>query len=58
MHTTKLPLKVSDISDNKTHNALWLQEPKVDMGSKVRREIEALLRQHAIWNPYNVQVPS
>lgn len=36
---------------------IWSQAPKVDMGSKVRREIEALLRQHAIWNPYNVQIP-
>lgn len=36
---------------------IWSNAPKVEMGSKVRREIEALLRQHAIWNPYNVQIP-
>ncbi|EAW14472.1 RNA helicase [Aspergillus clavatus NRRL 1] len=36
---------------------IWSQAPKVDMGNKVRREIENLLRQHTIWNPYNVQIP-
>lgn len=35
----------------------WSNAPKVEMGSKVRREIETLLRQHTIWNPYNVQIP-
>ncbi|PWY88986.1 DEAD/DEAH box helicase [Aspergillus heteromorphus CBS 117.55] len=36
---------------------IWSQAPKVDLGSKVRREIEGILRQHAIWNPYNVEIP-
>ncbi|THC88447.1 hypothetical protein EYZ11_012110 [Aspergillus tanneri] len=43
-------------SDNNKGKRLWSQAPKVDLGSKVRREIEGLLRQHAIWNPYNVQI--
>ncbi|OJI79471.1 hypothetical protein ASPTUDRAFT_131100 [Aspergillus tubingensis CBS 134.48] len=36
---------------------IWSQAPKVDLGGKVRREIEGILRQHAIWNPYNVEIP-
>ncbi|ODM19562.1 hypothetical protein SI65_04547 [Aspergillus cristatus] len=35
----------------------WSNAPKVEMGAKVRREIETLLRQHTLWNPYNVQIP-
>lgn len=35
---------------------IWSQAPKVDLGSRVRRDIEDLLRQHAIWNPYGVQM--
>ncbi|KAF7585860.1 hypothetical protein BBP40_009961 [Aspergillus hancockii] len=37
---------------------IWSHAPKVDLGSRVRREIETLLQQHAIWNPYNVQIPA
>ncbi|KAL1999239.1 hypothetical protein VTN02DRAFT_4828 [Thermoascus thermophilus] len=36
---------------------LWSLAPKVDMGSRIRRDIEELLRQHAVWNPYGVQIP-
>jgi HrpA-like RNA helicase len=36
---------------------IWSRAPKVDLGSRVRREIENLLQQHTIWNPYNVQIP-
>ncbi|OGM41547.1 hypothetical protein ABOM_010380 [Aspergillus bombycis] len=36
---------------------IWSNAPKVDLGSKVRREIESLLQEHAIWNPYNVKIP-
>ncbi|PYH91700.1 DEAD/DEAH box helicase [Aspergillus ellipticus CBS 707.79] len=43
--------------DNKSKR-IWSQAPKVDLGSKVRREIEGILRQHAIWNPYNVEIPN
>lgn len=35
---------------------IWSQAPKVDMGSKIRRDIEDLLRQHTIWNPYGVKM--
>ncbi|KAL3478636.1 P-loop containing nucleoside triphosphate hydrolase protein [Aspergillus californicus] len=43
-----------------THNKgakLWSSAPKVDLGNKVRREIEILLQEHAIWNPYGVKIP-
>lgn len=36
---------------------IWSHAPKVDMGTRMRRDIEELLRQHAIWNPYGVQIP-
>lgn len=36
---------------------LWSQAPKVDMGSRIRRDIEELLRQHAVWNPYGIRIP-
>ncbi|KAK2873394.1 hypothetical protein FQN49_002392 [Arthroderma sp. PD_2] len=34
----------------------WLKAPKVDMGDKVRRRAEDLIRQRAIWNPYMVEI--
>lgn len=36
---------------------IWSQAPKVDLGNKVRRDIESLLRQHTIWNPYSLHIP-
>ncbi|KAJ5102093.1 hypothetical protein NUU61_004315 [Penicillium alfredii] len=36
---------------------IWSQAPKVDMGHRIRREIEGLLRKHTIWNPYGVSIP-
>ncbi|PGH32069.1 hypothetical protein GX50_05138 [[Emmonsia] crescens] len=35
----------------------WLQASKVEMGSKIRRTIEGLVRQRAIWNPYSIRIP-
>ena len=35
---------------------LWSQAPKIEMGNRVRRDIEDLLRRHTIWNPYNVKM--
>ncbi|OJD13142.1 hypothetical protein AJ78_06365 [Emergomyces pasteurianus Ep9510] len=35
----------------------WLQATKVEMGSKIRRTIEGLVRQKAIWNPYGIRIP-
>ncbi|KAJ5610985.1 hypothetical protein N7510_007704 [Penicillium lagena] len=35
---------------------IWSQAPKVDMGNKIRQEIEGLLRDHAIWNPYGIKI--
>lgn len=37
---------------------IWSQAPKVDMGTRIRREIEGLLRQHTVWNPYGVKIPA
>ncbi|KAL4768245.1 P-loop containing nucleoside triphosphate hydrolase protein [Aspergillus nidulans var. acristatus] len=36
---------------------VWTNAPKVDLGNRVRREIEALVQEHAIWNPYDVKIP-
>src|SRR5436190_8072753 len=35
----------------------WQHAPKIDMGSRVRQSIEDLVRQNAIWNPYNAEIP-
>ncbi|KAJ5690587.1 hypothetical protein N7462_004979 [Penicillium macrosclerotiorum] len=42
--------------DNKGKR-VWSQAPKVDMGTRIRREIESLLRQHTVWNPYGIEIP-
>ncbi|RMJ27522.1 DEAD DEAH box helicase [Aspergillus sp. HF37] len=49
-------LRLSPGGDNKGRR-IWSQAPKVDLGSKVRRDIENLLRHHTIWNPYGVRIP-
>lgn len=36
---------------------IWSQAPKVDMGARIRREIEGLLHQHTVWNAYGVKIP-
>ncbi|KAH8696671.1 putative DEAD/DEAH box helicase [Talaromyces proteolyticus] len=36
---------------------VWSRAPKVDLGNKLRRSIEDILRYKAIWNPYNVKIP-
>ncbi|KAJ5098147.1 hypothetical protein N7532_005148 [Penicillium argentinense] len=36
---------------------IWSQAPKVDMGTRIRRDIEGLLRQHTTWNPHGVKIP-
>ncbi|KAL3436189.1 P-loop containing nucleoside triphosphate hydrolase protein [Aspergillus tetrazonus] len=36
---------------------VWTNAPKVDLGNRVRREIEALVQEHTIWNPYDVKIP-
>ena len=53
---TGVNLGLGPSSDNKGKR-IWSQAPKVDLGGKVRRDIENLLRQHTIWNPYSVQIP-
>ncbi|KAL4742794.1 P-loop containing nucleoside triphosphate hydrolase protein [Aspergillus similis] len=36
---------------------VWTSAPKVDLGNRVRREIEALVQEHTMWNPYDVKIP-
>ncbi|KAK2774181.1 hypothetical protein FQN52_004411 [Onygenales sp. PD_12] len=40
-----------------TDGKRWLRASKVEMGNKIRRTIEDLVRQSAIWNPYSIQIP-
>ncbi|KAK8219947.1 putative ATP-dependent RNA helicase ucp12 [Zalaria obscura] len=32
----------------------WLRAPKVEMGKRMRREVEGLVRRHGVWNPHSV----
>lgn len=36
----------------------WARAVKVEMGQQIRYDVEALVREHAIWNPYGVSLPS
>ncbi|KAI5285317.1 hypothetical protein KEM52_002491, partial [Ascosphaera acerosa] len=36
----------------------WDHAVKVDMGAKIRRQVEDLIRSTAIWNPYGVKIPA
>ncbi|KAL4923942.1 RNA helicase [Aspergillus undulatus] len=40
---------------NKGRN-VWSGAPKVDLGNRVRREIETLVQEHTLWNPYGVKI--
>lgn len=35
----------------------WHRVPKVEMGKRTRREVEALLRREGVWNPHGVSLP-
>ncbi|EED12889.1 DEAD/DEAH box helicase, putative [Talaromyces stipitatus ATCC 10500] len=35
----------------------WSQAPKIELGTKIRRDIEDLLRYKTVWNPYGVTIP-
>ncbi|KAK2740128.1 hypothetical protein FQN57_006243 [Myotisia sp. PD_48] len=37
--------------------ARWLKAPKVEMGDQIRRKVEELVRQRAVWNPHRVMIP-
>ncbi|KAF9892528.1 hypothetical protein FE257_001637 [Aspergillus nanangensis] len=50
-----IDLGLGSAGDNRSKR-LWSNAPKVDLGGKVRRSIEGLLREHTIWNLYNVQI--
>ncbi|KAI5205306.1 P-loop containing nucleoside triphosphate hydrolase protein [Aureobasidium subglaciale] len=39
---------------NKNPGKGWTRAPKVEMGKKMRRDVEALVRQAAPWNPHGV----
>lgn len=34
----------------------WSRTPKVEMGAKIRREVERLVRNRGVWNPYGVRL--
>lgn len=34
----------------------WTRVPKIDMGKRIRAEIERLIRRDAVWNPHSVNV--
>lgn len=36
----------------------WSIAPKIEMGKRVRVQLEGLLRRTSTWNPYGVQIPS
>ena len=36
----------------------WTRAVKVDMGQQIRNDIEGLVREHAIWNPYEIRLSS
>ncbi|KAI4718381.1 P-loop containing nucleoside triphosphate hydrolase protein [Aureobasidium sp. EXF-10727] len=39
---------------NKNPGRGWTRAPKVEMGKKMRRDVEALVRQATLWNPHGV----
>jgi HrpA-like RNA helicase len=53
----KVNLGLSTAGDNTGRGKAWSRAPKVDLGNRLRREIEELLRSKIIWNPYNVKIP-
>lgn len=36
----------------------WQRAPKIEMGEKIRRKIEDLVRRSALWNPYRISIPN
>ena len=34
----------------------WAKVPKVDMGKRMRADVEDLIRRHAVWNPYGIDL--
>ncbi|KAL0262886.1 putative ATP-dependent RNA helicase ucp12 [Diplodia seriata] len=34
----------------------WTRVPKLDMGKRIRAEIEGLIRRDAVWNPHSVKI--
>ena len=36
----------------------WARAVKVEMGQQIRNEVEALVREHAMWNPYGISLSS
>lgn len=50
-------MRLAPAGTNHQGGRLWSHAPRVDMGSRIRRDIEQLLRQHTIWNPYCVSFP-
>ena len=34
----------------------WTKVPKIEMGKRIRADIESIVRQHAVWNPYGIKI--
>ncbi|MDI1489477.1 MAG: putative ATP-dependent RNA helicase ucp12 [Ramalina farinacea] len=46
---------VSHVSRNNLMKG-WTKVPKVDMGKRMRADVEDLIRRHAVWNPYGIDL--
>lgn len=50
-------LTLSLLAGKLNHHSImkgWTRVPKVDLGKRIRTQIEDLVRKHAVWNPYNI----
>ncbi|KAI5299850.1 hypothetical protein KEM56_002917, partial [Ascosphaera pollenicola] len=54
--TVHLGLPPGAVEKGKRENKSWQRATQVDMGVKIRRIIEDLVRDKAIWNPYGVTI--
>lgn len=36
----------------------WMTAPKVELGKRIRREVESLVKTQAVWNPNNLRISS
>ena len=53
----KLGLGAEAADKARKESRYWSRVPKVEMGTKIRRKVEDLIRQRAVWNPYEVNIP-
>jgi len=41
---------------NSSKGKSWENAPKIEMGTKIRADIEHLIRETAVWNPYGIKI--